>query len=269
MKKTLLTSVIFLLASLTASATLIGYESFATDGLIADQTAGTGFEWDRFAGGVISGNVSDWDNEGGTPSVVGGKLVTLATSASREYNGTSEGSTSGDGPTTERAGGFRGVDAVYYSVEMTRSAGADWGGISSFDFAAERIFFGIPGGQVGTKFFGIDDKGGASVLSTTPAVDGQTYTLVTKLDFDNDLLSLWLDPSVNGEMANSPIITLGYTGGNWSTAARLGSGGTGQTDWDELRIGDTWADVVINTIPEPSALGLIAFGAGLFMIRRR
>jgi hypothetical protein len=109
--------------------------------------------------------------------------------------------------------------------------------MSSYDFGTERIFFGQPGGQGN---FGIDESGVGSSLSSMPVVPGQTYRLIAALDFDNDLLSLWVDPGL-GDFSN-PVVTRGYGGGNWSTAVRLGSGGN-STYWDNLVVATEWTDL--------------------------
>ena len=109
-----------------ASATQIGEETFTyPDGPIANQTGGTGWNVVRnVEAGSAPSAPSDWDNVGGTPNVVNNALVTQGTSAKREYNGATEGSVAGS---NEREGAFRATGAVFYKVQMTRAAGADWG----------------------------------------------------------------------------------------------------------------------------------------------
>jgi hypothetical protein len=251
------------LISGSASALVIGSEPFTyTDGPIANQTGGTGWNVVRTAEpGSLPATQSDWDNVGGTPNVTSNALVTLATSAKREYNGASEGSTP---PSNEREGAFRATGAVFYRVQMTRAAGADWSGASSYDFGTERIFFGVPGGQGATKFFGIEESGIGTTLSTVQAVTDQTHTMVAMVDFDADKLALWVDP-VAGAL---PDITRAYTGTNWSSAVRLGSGGTGSTTWDNLIVADNPADVGVS-VPEPASLGLLVLGGVPLALRRR
>nr|WP_226895579.1 PEP-CTERM sorting domain-containing protein [Luteolibacter marinus] len=84
------------------------------------------------------------------------------------------------------------------------------------------------------------------------------------LDFDNDLLGLWVDPD-GSDTVTSHDVSAAYTGGNWSSALRLASGH--ESTWDDLRVGTTFADVA--PVPEPSTglLGLAA--AGLLFTRRR
>jgi hypothetical protein len=247
----------------SANASVIGSETFTyPDGPIADKNGGTGWNVVRTAEvGSQPAAPSDWDNVGGTPNVVSNALVTLGTSAKREYNGPTEGSGAG---MNEREGAFRSNGAVFFRTQLTRAAGADWSGASSYDFGAERIFFGVPGSQVGTKFFGIDETNVSRTMSTIPAVDGQTYTLVAMVDFDADVLALWVDPAPGA----LPNVTRAYTGTNWASAVRLGSGGTGDTTWDNLTVADNAADVGVS-VPEPASLGLLMAGGVPLVLRRR
>ena len=267
MKKTSLT--LLALASLgsTASAVVIGIETFDTDGLIADQTGGTGFNYNNLTS-TVTGTTSDWDNTGGAPSVVGGVLVTNSTSAKREFNGLLEGSGDGDIDNSERTGGFRGVGTVFFRVDMTRTAGAVWSGVSSYDFGSEKIFFGVTG-AAGADEIGIQDSTSAVNSSTGLFVaDGTTNTIMGVVDFDNDLLGVWLNPDGSDSWdgaGGTADATLAYTGANWSTAARLGSGG--EASWDNLVVGNNFSEV--QAIPEPSTTALILLGGLAFLRRRR
>ena len=259
-----------------SQAVIVGVETFDTDGLIADQTGGSGFNYDNLTG-TVTGTTSDWDNVGGTPSVIGGALVTDGSSAKREYNGNIEGPGGSDGPDTERAGAARGAGVVFYSVEINRSAGAFWSGISSYDFGGERIFFGVPGAGGDTDTIGIDESGVGNTLGTISLTDGQTYTLVAVLDFDNDSLGLFVDPDGSTDFwnptdgSNNADVTRAYSATNWSTAARLGSGG--EVTWDNLTIAiDDPTNVGLlasNPIPEPATALLGGLGLAVLLRRKR
>ena len=253
-----------LIGSGEASAIVLGTDTFSySDGPIANQSGGTGWNVVRTAEpGALPAAASDWDNVGGTPNVVSGALSTLGTSAKREFTGATEGTAAGS---NEREGAFRGAGRVFFRVDLTRAAGADWSGASSYDFGTEKIFFGVPSGQGATPFFGIDESGVGRTLSTVLAVPGTTHTMVAMLDFDADTLALWVDP-VAGDL---PDVTRAYTGTNWSTAVRLGSGGTGSTTWDNLTVADNPADVGGVVVPEPAALGALVLGGIPFVLRRR
>ena len=84
------------------------------------------------------------------------------------------------------------------------------------------------------------------------------------------LSSLWLDPTSFGGAAPSPdgttIGTIGTAANDHVDSVILGAGiATGaapnQTFVDEIRAGNTWADVTSLAVPEPSTLGLAGFGA--------
>lgn len=252
-----------LVSALTAQGAPVGSDDFSyPGGPIAGQTGGTGWAAERTdEPGAAPSTPSDWDNVGGTADVVSGALVTFGGGAKREYNGPSEGSTA---PSNEREGAFRGTGSVFYAFDMTRQAGADWSGASSFDFGAERIFYGVPSGQGANAFFGIEESGVGRSMTTVPVVTGRTYRLVAELDFDADQLNLWVDPTVGEE--GTPDATRAYTSTNWSSAVRLASGGTGNTTWDNLVVATDWDD--LGLVPEPSALALFGIG-GLALLRRR
>ena len=253
-----------LLSSLPAFAEPVGTELFNYEnGSIADRAGGTGWDAERFDEvGADPSGPSDWNVAFGEANVVNGALVTQNSGAIREFNGPSEGSTE---PSNEREGAFRAAGNVFFGFDMTRQAGADWGGASSYDFGAERIFFGVPGGQSAQKFFGIDESGVGTSFTTVPVVEGQTYRIVAEVDFDADLLSLWVNPEAGDEA--TPDITRAYEGTNWSTAIRLASGGTAPTTWDNLVVATDWNDPGL--VPEPGSLALLGFGALGLLWRRR
>nr|WP_226895580.1 PQQ-dependent sugar dehydrogenase [Luteolibacter marinus] len=128
---------------------------------------------------------------------------------------------------------------------MTREEGATWSGASSYDFGAERYLFGVPGAAnpaSGEREFAIHDlnadQWGYSGIAPVPGVK---YTLVAKLDFDNDVAALFLNPDLNqSEAANAPVATYPHTSGNWSTSIRLASGGSGSVEWDNVRVAYAW-----------------------------
>ncbi|NNM27956.1 MAG: hypothetical protein HKO57_00420, partial [Akkermansiaceae bacterium] len=172
-------------------------------------------------------------------------------------------------------GAARGAGQVFYRFDMTRSAGAEWGGVSSMDFGAERLFFGVPGADFANDNAGLEiSGGGGTALTGINLVDGQTYTMVAAIDFDNGLVGLFVNPTGFSDFwnpadgSNSADATLAYTGTNWSTGVRLASGGSDVTTWDNLTVALNDPNDVRLSVPEPAA-GLLGGLAGLLLLRRR
>jgi hypothetical protein len=253
--------------TLASEAALIATENFDyADGSVVGQAGGTGWNYEQTdEPGAPAQSPSDWNNVFGSHQVVSSTLVTDNGGVLREFGGATEGT----GASNEREGAFRASGALFFSTTMTVGAMLpegqnQWAGVSSYDFGTERIFFGMPGQTAATRFFGIAAPGfGADAIGTIPVASGATYTIVGMLDFDNDLLGLWVDPD-GSDTAATFDVSKTYDGTNWSSALRLASG-TAVT-WDGLRVGTTFGDVV----PEPSA-PLLAVGAAgvLFLMRRR
>jgi len=254
-------------------AAVIGTESFNyPDGGIIDQTGGTGFDYDNtFANDPFighTGSTSDWDSEFNVPTVSGGALVTHTSGVSREYNGPQEnGGHEWDGAINEEPS--HDASAVFCAFDMTRGAGnTQWSGASSYDFGTEKIFFGVLGADSANGTIGIEESGVGHTLGNIQLAQGRTYRIVTVLDYDNDLLGLFVDPDGAdfwdmSDGSNSADVTRAYTGTNWSTAIRLASGQ--QVTWDNLIVATGPADV---GVPEPCTVGLIAIGS-LGLVRRR
>ncbi len=243
-----------LLLALPSQAMIFGTEEFSyTDGSIAGRNGGSGFNYDHFDQAVTT-TPSDWDVLFGAPAVAGGKLVTNNSGAKREYNGDIEGVGSGanDGQDNhERSGAIRGTGRVFYRFEMTRSPGGTWSGASSYDFGTERIFFGVPGvvnPVSGNYEYGCEISAtGTRYFSGIPA-DGTARTIITVLDFDRDFIGIWVDPGAGdfynaATGANSCDAGGAYTGNNWSTAVRFGSGAA--CEWDNLEVATAWSDFTL------------------------
>lgn len=253
------------LSSMASQATLIATDNFDyADGSVAGLSGGSGWNYERTdEPGAPAQSASDWDNAFGDVQIVSSALVTNGNGAVREFGGATEGV----GATNEAEGAFRAEGALFFSTTMMVDAMLpdgenQWAGVSSYDFGTERLFFGMPGQNTETRFFGIAADG--DVLGTIPVIAGTTYTIVGMLDFDNDLVGLWVNPD-GTDNATSYDVSKTYLGTNWSSALRLASGTT--TTWDDLNVGTTFADVA--PVPEPSTLALAFAATGLLLRRRR
>lgn len=241
----------------------IGSETFSyADGSIVGRNNGIGFNYNRFSQQVTT-TKSDWDVVFGTSSLVqGARLVTTSSGVLREYNGNIEGigaEADDNNNNHERSGAVRAEGRIFYRVDMKRGPSAGWGGISSYDFDAERLFFGVPGADAGNDTIGIDGSGDVA-LGSMRLVDDTNYTMVAVIDFDHDLLGLFINPGPEDYWDpatghNNADVTREYTGTNWSTAVRLAC--DGQTTWDDLTVSFTAEGVGLQTIvPDLDADGL-------------
>ncbi len=221
----------------SAQAQLIGYEPFDYINPIVDADQGVFWDFKNELTNRHTGQSSDWDlapgfSGDGAAVCSSGQLFTADAGVIREYGGTNEG----DGAINDA----NAAKKVYYRITMTRGSGTTWCGVSSFDFGTERLFFGLyPGGSN----FGIYNQNpfGAIAVSTVPVNVGQSYTIVAKLDYQADRVSLYVNPNFDAtEAANTPVATATYSGGLWSTAIRVASGGNGLAAWDDLTCGTTW-----------------------------
>ncbi|MFN4243461.1 MAG: hypothetical protein ACK4PI_09510 [Tepidisphaerales bacterium] len=153
------------------------------------------------------------------------------------------------------------------------SSGVPW-----FAGSNPRLDVGYISGEFGP---GISDVGGGrfiamqyvgsstvDVVTTVPIVIGDTYLMVLKFDFDQDVVSLYVNPSslggpapVTADATLALDATFGFRALAWYAGRDAGSGSL-----DELRLGTTYASVT--PIPEPAALGLLA-PAAMLLARRR
>jgi hypothetical protein len=252
---------------LTGQSAVIATETFDyANGSVVGQSGGTGWNYERTdEAGAPPQTASNWNDVFGTHQIVSTALVTDNGGVRREFGGVTEGT----GATNEREGAFRAEGAMYFSTSITvgsmlAEGQNQWAGASSYDFGSERIFFGMPGQTGATRFFGIAAPGfGPDVFSSIQVQAGVTYTIVGMVDFDNDLLALWVNPD-GSDTASSYDVSKAYNGSNWSTGLRLASG-TAVT-WDNLMVGTAFTDVAV---PEPSTALLALLPLALLSTRRR
>lgn len=232
----------------SGKAEIIGYEPFDYTAASSLTGADGGSFWDfrNAASARHSTKASSWSVapgfSGGTLALSAGVLYTENYGVVRTYGGPD---TAG-----ENAGAVNNdTDAkkVYYRITMTRGTGTNWCGVSSFDFGTERLFFGVF--PDGTNQFSIYDQNTGTLMDRSAVVctTGVTYTLVAKVDYAADRVSLFVNPNLDAAEPTtkttiinptSLVATAAYTGTNWSTALRLGSDGL--TSWDDLTVATTW-----------------------------
>ena len=255
----LTTAALFCLAA-SASAEIIGVEQFDyPDSVIATKSGGTFWDYKNFTPIGHNGTASTWDNFSGAPVVTSGRLVTSNSSAKREYNGALES----DGAVNDPASVPSSVaKTVYYRVTFTTGATLpSFLSISSSDFGTDIVSFGVSLNVANDNKFAIRIHPLSFTLSNNPTliVANTTYTLVLKLDYTNNLASLYLNPDLNAaEGAVTPLLAAtNFTPTNWSTSLRLASGTGGSVTWDDLVAATTWDElgtVVTTTTDEDGSL---------------
>ncbi|GAA5129655.1 hypothetical protein JIN84_03640 [Luteolibacter yonseiensis] len=234
---------------------VVGTDAFAyEDGAVAGLAGGTGFDYDNSTAndpyiGHVGLGTSNWDDVSGTNAISGGRLVTLGGGVKREFNGPGGGAVAGS---DEHVGAVN-QDAstqgrvVYFRADMKRGEATTWSGISALDFGVERAFAGVPGvvnPASGNYEFGIGAPSPAPVYSGISPVIGRDYTLVVKLDYENDLISLWVNPDLTAPEP-APTLTAPFTLTQWTTGFRLASGGTDGTEWDHAVVARQWSALSI------------------------
>jgi hypothetical protein len=127
------------------------------------------------------------------------------------------------------------------------------------------VFFGKPGGGAIGQYV-VEDRGGTGQFaSNTPAVVNQTALLVLKAQFtqQNDVFTLYVNPTPGGPEPASGVVK---NDSNLGTVNGLTIYSTGAFSVDEIRVGDTFADVT--PVPEPSSAAAVGV-ASLLLARRR
>ena len=221
----------------------VGVEAFDyPDGPLAGAAGGRYWDYDNSTGNDAftghAGTPSAWQDVGGGPVVAGTALVTRDSSILRSHHPSASTGAFGDGPGRERR-------VIYYAFRMKRDAGASWSGASSYDGGTERLLFGVPfaaNPSSGQREYAIHDlEAGQWAYSGVQPAAGDDLLLVGKIDFDADQAALFLAPDLAlPEAGQAPAAVLPYASAALATGIRLGSGGTGDTTWDELRVATTW-----------------------------
>lgn len=262
-------------------SSLVGSDDFTyPDGTILGLAGGTGWQWNTTAQAQTAPPASAYSEfSTGRNDIVNNQFRSFNNGGlARAYTGD-----------TVTLGGIN-TGVVYFSTTMERvGTFTTYSGVSSMEGTSERVFFGVPSSNNTLKKFGIQQVG-SSTLNDGPgggislsggnantadplfgiiAAADTSYTMVGVIDFDNDLLGLFVDPDTNdfwNGLSNTADVTRPYTASNFSNGVRLRSGGGNATNGVVI-----WDNLSVATVPEPTALGLVFLGggAGLLTLARR
>jgi hypothetical protein len=129
------------------------------------------------------------------------------------------------------------------------------------------VYSGKPGGGALANYVIEDRGGGDQHTSPVPVVIGQTALLVVKAEFGTatDTFTLYVNPTPGGPEPLTGVVKNSATGDGLGFTLYS----TGEFSVDELRLGETFADVT-PVVPEPGgAVLLLAAAVGLVARRRR
>ena len=249
-----------------AAATVYeGFDYPAGANALASKNGGIGWNnpWDTGLSDIVAGGFNYTDG-------LGNQLVTVGNRAAADQNS---------------AGNLRFLSntfssgTVYLSflLQCTNSASNfNYAGLSLYSGVAEEIFFGDinapPNGTLGIERLGFEN---GFLIGTDASL---LNLIVVRIDFNagttagNEKVSIFVDPSLDAE----PATAFRFTDvADFSfDRIRIQSGRTSGADpleigqFDEIRVGSTYADVTPHTVPEPGACGLAAL-AGLMLWGRR
>jgi hypothetical protein len=212
-----------------ASAAVVGFDAFSyPDGLINGRNGGAG--WNR-AGGLTS-----WSGGTSLPSVSGNALYTGNNNgAVRIYGG------------DETASAFQSTGIAFIKVTLTTGNSIPaYFGLSSLDYGTERVYFG----RLTNSAFGISEPGYGQAQTNVTLAANTRYTLIAVLDFTNQKLSLFVNPTnsdfynVSDGSSSADLTKSFQSWWNWSTQIRLRSAGSAaNVAWDNLTVATSPADV--------------------------
>lgn len=194
-------------------------------------------------------------------------LVTSGNAAFREFN-------NGVSSRALNVAGLNGDNTTTYFSFLLKLDDATALGRVEFSESASSFGTGIRIRTDGSNFI----ASAASSSTTLAATDTNTHLFVWKVDFGatTDAWSLWVDPT---DLTTETTATLSGVSGTGTGNINLThlvlmreTGGTAGNGFivDEIRIGESWADVT--PVPEPSTFALYAGMmalAGLMLRRRR
>lgn len=250
------------------------------------------FNYSNIGGPVSDNTPANWTFGGSNPndlSVVSGNLsyAGLPSAGNSVTNGAAGLGVRRLFGTTTTSG-----DLYFSALFNLTSFGAAWtspvagtsvGGLTDTDNAGFKLNVLVvkdTAGGSGGYLFGIQKGGAGSTFTfdTTPHFQGETILLVGRYTYDPalpDTISLWVNPdsSTFGQSSptTAPILT-SLTGTDsigidrFNIRQNTAPSVPEAMQWDELRIGTTWADVT--PVPEPSTWALMTLGVAALLVRR-
>lgn len=153
-------------------------------------------------------------------------------------------------------------------LESTNGTLPNYAGLSFFSGSTEELFLGKPSNTPNYGFAVSGVVGGDNNSATAPA-SASTAFLLYRISFSaaGEAVHFFAN-SVPGVQPATPTVSFSVPEGSFAstfTNIRLQSGDQ-PTNFDEIRIGTTYADVT--PVPEPTAFAAIGAGA-LALLRRR
>lgn len=244
----------------TANAQLQAYDPFnytAGAGGLTNQNGGTGWTstWGAGVNDIVSPGLTF--TKGSATLVASGNTTQTANNNNGNFR-------------TLPAVLNSGTEYVSFLGKLASGvAGGGYAGVSLFNgTGTEALFIGQPSTRT---VWGLDQSTGPQ-LSTVP-VNGTIHLLVAQIQFGAgaggmDHVNLYIDPTPG---LSAPDVTASLSADTTRSASfdrvRIQSGnGQAPVNFDELRIGTTFASVV-PAVPEPATLGLLAL-AGLVVLPR-
>ncbi len=248
---------VLLLGSSLAHALIIGVEQFDyLDGPAAIEDGGVFWDHDNVTP-TRTGTPSAFQNASGSPRVGSGQLITEGNGISRAYNGADEGRGAINDSNVFKA--------VYYRVTLTTGGTLpEFFGISASSADGEVVFFGKKPEQ---EAFCIERAGASQVLTTTSVQTNTTYTIVARIDYESDIVKLFINPDLNAAEPVSADAEDIFDTTASTTGLSLSSGsGTAPIFWDDLVVATNWGDlgtVVTTTTDENNGSLNPALGNGI------
>jgi hypothetical protein len=146
---------------------------------------------------------------------------------------------------------------------------------TNYQFGAGAYLNNVTGWTIGAQIRTSGAGGYAAPVTMLPLNQNQTYLIVMEFTYNGgnglDTEQLWVNPTLGNSGPLGGDVTTGTVTGTLDLSGYwfLRGGSTAAGVVDELRIGDTYSDVV--PVPEPSTLALSLIGGvmGLVVFRRR